>query len=100
MRGILECIQEPMNASSDPLIPSTTDIHSTKIPKPKSVDKSSYFSFFKSFISVEHESLLKDRDGVVLVVLDGVQDTEVVELLIDMKKRNDVDSQEVGLLSG
>ena len=73
----MECSDEPTNASKDPNIVSNSDIFSTKVPKPVQPQQG-YFSFFKSFISVERESICKDREGIVLACLDGLSDYEVL----------------------
>ena len=77
-----------MNASTDDAGERVTDIHSTKVPKPADPNRG-YFSFLKSFISVDHESVLLDREGIILVLLDGVGSEEVVEILSEMKWKND-----------
>ena len=90
----MECSDEPTNASKDPNIVSNSDIFSTKVPKPVQ-PQHGYFSFFKSFISVERESICKDREGIVLACLDGLSDYEVLDLLIKMKQINDSSVKDV-----
>lgn len=57
-----------------------------------------YFSFFKSFISVEHDSTCRDREGIVLAIVDELSDYEILDLLIEMKKINDRSVKDVSLI--
>ena len=85
-----------MNASAEDTGERATDIYSTKVPKPADPNRG-YFSFLKSFISVDHESVLLDREGIILVLLDGVGSEEVVEILSEMKWKNDNGVKDVGV---
>lgn len=38
---------------------------------------------------MEHDSTCKDREGIVLAIVDGLSDYEILDLLIEMKKIND-----------
>lgn len=88
MRALMQCMEEPVNAPPDHSVPSSTDIYTTKEPKPADPNRG-YFSFLKSFISVDHEGVLQDREGVILVLLDGLGSGELPSLLQEMKRKND-----------
>lgn len=90
----MRCADEPSNATDDTNVKCSTDIYTTKEPKPQSPNQG-YFSFLRSFISMEHESIVKDREGIIIVSLDGIYDRELIELLSDMKKRNDTGVRDV-----
>lgn len=84
----MQCADEPSNATDDKNVKCSTDIYTTKKPKAQPADQS-YFSFLRSFISVEHDSIMKEREGIIIVSLDGFYDREVIEVFSEMKKRND-----------
>ena len=86
--NILRCADEASNASDDPAVQCNTDIYTTKEMKQQPVNQG-YFSFLKSFISVEHDSIMKEREGIIVVSLDGVFEEEMIQLFVEMKKRND-----------
>ena len=90
------CTDEPSNAPLDKNVPSTTDIYTVKPPKPVEVQKS-YFSLFRSLISMERDCICKDREGVILAILDGLTDYEMMDLLITLKQINDKGVKDVGL---
>ena len=86
--NILRCADELSNASDDSSVQCNTDIYTTKEMKQQPANQG-YFSFLKSFISVEHDSLMKEREGIIVVCLDGVFEEELVQLFVEMKQRND-----------
>lgn len=90
----MRCADEPSNATDDENVKCSTDIYTTKESKPPAPTQG-YFSFLRSFISVEHTSIMKEREGIIIVSLDGIYDRELMELLFDMKKRNDVGVRDV-----
>ena len=47
---------------------------------------------------MEHESVCRDREGIVLACLDGLSDYEVLDLLIKMKQINDSSVKDVVML--
>ena len=96
MHALMQCMEEPMNAPPDHSLPSSTDIYTTK--EQKTADPSQgYFSFLKSFISVDHEGVLRDREGVILILLDGLGSGELPSLLQEMKFKNDNGVKDVSL---
>ena len=90
------CTDEPSNAPLDRSASSNTDIYTVKPPKPVEPQKS-YFSIFRSLISMERDCVCKDREGVILAMLDGLTDYEMMDLLITMKQVNDRGVKDVGL---
>ena len=90
------CTDEPSNALLDKGSPCNTDIYTVKPPKPVEPQKS-YFSIFRSLISMERDCVCKDREGVILAMLDGLTDYEMMDLLITMKQLNDRGVKDVGV---
>lgn len=86
--NILRCADEAVNASDALNTVCNTDIYTTKVIK-QPEPYQSYFSYLKSFIAGEHESKVKEREGIIILSLDGVYEEELIQVLIDMKKRND-----------
>lgn len=72
MRALMQCMEEPVNAPPDHSVPSSTDIYTTKEPKPE-----------------WSGGVLQDREGVILVLLDGLGSGELPSLLQEMKRKND-----------
>ena len=93
----MQCADQPSNATDDSNVKCSTDIYTTKIPKPQPVNQG-YLSFLRSFISVEHESIMKEREGIIIVSLDGFYDREIIELFSEMKKRNDSGVRDVPII--
>ena len=81
-------MEERVNAPPDHSVPSSTDIYTSMFVKTADPNRG-YFSFLKSFISVDHEGVLQDREGVILVLLDGLGSGELPSLLQEMKRKND-----------
>lgn len=57
----------------------------------------SYFSFFKSFLSREPEGNIKEREGLVLVLLDGAYETDIFETIMEMNSRMNRERKDVCL---
>ena len=95
--NLLSCTDVATNGSEDPAVACNNDIYSTKKPKEEPAQPG-YFSFFKSFISVEHDSTCRDREGIVLAIVDELSDYEILDLLIEMKKINDRSVKDVSLI--
>lgn len=57
----------------------------------------SYFSFFKSFLSREPEGNIKEREGLVLVLLDGAYETDIFETMMEMNLRLNKERKDVCL---
>ena len=60
-------------------------------------ETTSYFSFFKSFLSREPEGNIKEREGLVLVLLDGASETDIFETMVEMNVRLNRERKDVGL---
>ena len=56
-----------------------------------------YFSFFKSFLSREPEGNIKEREGLVLVLLDGAYETDIFETMMEMNSRLNRERKDVCL---
>ena len=81
--NILSCADEPANASADGA--ANTDIYTTKEKK----EEAKGFRGIFSYLIGEHESIMKEREGILIVSLDGVFEGELVDVFSDMKVRND-----------
>ena len=46
---------------------------------------------------MERDCVCKDREGVILAMLDGITDYEMMDILITMKQMNDRGVKDVGL---
>ena len=57
----------------------------------------SYFSFFKSFLSREPEGNIREREGLVLVLLDGAYETDIFETMMEMNSRLNRERKDVCL---
>ena len=86
-----------MNATDDPSLPCNTDIYSTKEKVEK--DTSGYLSFFKSLIRNDHDGNVKEREGLILVLLDGMFESDLEEFLLDVKKRSDTGVKDVEIVT-
>lgn len=79
--------------------PSTTDIYTVKLPKPEEAQKG-YFSFLRSFISMERDGVCTDREGIIIAMMDGLTDYEIMDLLIASRKMNDHGVRDVRSFGG
>ena len=94
--NVMKCTDEPMNATDDPSFPCNTDIYSTKkIEK----DTNGYLSFFKSLMRSNRDGNIKEREGLILVLLDGMCESDLVEFLLDAKKRSDTGVKDVDIVT-
>ena len=90
--NILSCADEPANASADGT--TNTDIYTTKEKK----EEAKGFRGIFSYLIGDHESTVKEREGIIIVSLDGVFEGELVDVFSDMKVRNDRGVKDVFLL--
>lgn len=93
----MKCTDEPRNATDDPSLPCNTEIYSTKERVEK--DTSGYLSFFKSLIRNDHDGNVKEREGLILVLLDGMFESDLEEFLLDVKKRSDTGVKDVKIVT-
>ena len=82
---MLKCTDEPMSVPENDSGECRTEIYTTQERPVEEV--SSYFSYFKSFLRREPEGNIRDREGVVLVLLDGAYETDIIETMIEMDSR-------------
>ena len=47
---------------------------------------------------MEHDSTCRDREGIVLAIVDELSDYEILDLLIEMKKISDRSVKDVSLI--